>query len=177
MAARFEISKQTSNHLTVSAPGAFLLSPLLALAIVAFFTLILYSASRSARRVLVSSKTPAELSSYLMRFRLIGSGIGLASLGLFWLISYNSGSIVLDRAENVATMRTRITAFLPARQRSVLLDTVERAILDYKPNARRIRLVVSRGGDLAYPIWSDRPGQQEAVAAINAFLGHGPAVR
>ena len=44
------------------------------------------------------------------------------------------------------------------------------AILDQKPNYRRMRLKVFQGDDLAFPVWSDRAGQQEAV---NQFLQAG----
>jgi hypothetical protein len=170
MGARFQILHQTPDRITISAPGTSLLSPWLALFIIAFCLLILYSASHAARRVLASEKTPAELSSYMLRFWLVGSGIMVGSLGLFWLISSNSGSIVLDRGTNIATVHAKMSALLPAQSRTVPLDTVQRAILDFKPNSRRIRLLVDHGSDLAYPVWTDRPGQQEAVAAINEFL-------
>ena len=170
MGARFQIFDQTPARITISAPSASLLSPWLVLFMSAFFLLILYSASRSMHRTLTSSKSPAELSAYMLRFWVIGSGILLGALGLFWLISSNSGSIVLDRGANMATVRAKMSALLPAQSRTVPLDIVQSATLDFRPNARRIRLLVDHGSDLAYPIWTSRPGQEEAVAAINAFL-------
>lgn len=171
MGSNFQILSETPNRITILAPSSSLLSPWLALVIVAFLALILFSAGRSTRRVLASSKTPAELSSYMLRFWIIGAGIGVGSLVLFWLISYSSGSIVLDRTQNVATMSAKMTAFLPSQSRSVPLESIQRATLDDETNAYRIRLVVVRGNDLSYPTWSDRSGQQEAVEAINQFLG------
>ena len=85
-------------------------------------------------------------------------------------LPYTSGSIDLDRSTNQATMTGRMTAFLPAQKHSVDLSSINNAVLDEKPNSRRIRLVVSRGRDLAFPIWSSRAGQDEAVEAINEFL-------
>ncbi len=107
----------------------------------------------------------------MQRFWLIGIGGMLACLLLFWAVSYSSGSIVLDRSSNSAVVQARMTFFLPAQTQSTRLDNIERAVLEYKPNARRIRLIANHGSDLAYPLWSGRPGQQEAVNAINSFLG------
>ena len=64
-----------------------------------------------------------------------------------------------------------MTAFLPARSQTVSLGNVDHATLDAKPNSRRIRLEMNHGSDVAFPIWSSRGGQDEAVRAINAFLG------
>lgn len=173
MGSGFQIIHESPNRITVLAPGTSLLSPWLVLAIILFFALIFFSADHSARRVLAVSKTSAELSSYMLRFRLIGLGIAAGSLALFWVISYSSGAIVLDRDSHTAVVRAKMTAFLPAQSSSIALEDIASATLDYKPNARRIRLVADHGNDLAYPIWSDRRGQQEAVRAINAFLHDG----
>ena len=98
---------------------------------------------------------------------------GVGGALFFWAVGYTSGSIELNRSTNTATITGRMTAFLPAQHRTVSLQSVAEATLDQKPNSRRIRLEVDQGQDLAFPIWSDRPGQQEAVDAINQFLQKG----
>ncbi len=70
-------------------------------------------------------------------------------------------------------MTGKMTAFLPAQHHAVPLATITDATLDEKPNSRRIRLEVTHGQDLSFPIWSDRAGQQEAFNAINQFLHNG----
>ena len=99
--------------------------------------------------------------------------IGVGAAIFFYAIGYTSGSITLDRSTNTATMTGKVTAFLPAQHRTVALDSIADATLDEKPNSRRIRLEVTHGQDLAFPVWSDRAGQQEAVDAINRFLQNG----
>ena len=100
----------------------------------------------------------------------IGAAVTFGAPLLFYCIGYTSGSLDLDKSTNKVSLTAKMTAFLPAQTRTIGLDSVQSAVLDYKPNSRRIRLNVSNGQDLAYPIWSDRPGQQEAVDAINLFL-------
>ena len=175
MAADFQVAHPAQGRLMVVAPSTSLVSMWLVIILVVLFFVIFYTTSRTVRRVLTASKTPAEVSSAVLRYRLLGVAILAGFLGLFWLVSYNSGSIVLDRTTNTATLRVKMTFLLPARSQTTRLDNVERAILDYKPNARRIRLLAHHGHDLAYPIWTSRPGQLEAVDAINTFLGDGHA--
>jgi hypothetical protein len=166
----YQIVSQSPAHLVISVPGASLLSGWIALALIVFLGLMIYTTSRSVRTVYSGIRSPEEVASLVMRYRLIGCAIAVGALGLFWLCAYSSGSIDLDRSANRAVMSSRMTAFLPAQTHSVPLDAVEQAILDTKPNASRIRLLVTHGNDLAYPMWSDRGGQQEAVDAINRFL-------
>ena len=85
-------------------------------------------------------------------------------------IAYSSGSTELDRRSNLATMRAKFTAFLPAGTGSIPLSSVDQATLEAIPNARRIRLIANNGKDLAFPLWTSRAGQAEAVGAINRFL-------
>lgn len=97
-------------------------------------------------------------------------GIGFFSIGVWSLLAYSSGSIELDRRTNLATVRAKMTAFLPAETASMPLSAVDEATLESQPNARRIRLVGNGGEDLAYALWTSRAGQAEAVRAINRFL-------
>ena len=73
---------------------------------------------------------------------------------------------------SVETILTKGEAWLLG-QHTVPLNSITDATLDEKPNARRIRLEVTQGQDLAFPIWSDRRGQQEAVDAIKQFVQSG----
>lgn len=166
----YRVTQATPNHLLITLPGGSL-APLwflaLLLAILLFTT---YGTSRTIKRGLQSKKTLVELRAYILRYRVIGTAISFGSIGLFWLISYSSGSIDLDRTANRATMRSKMTAFLPAQTLSIPLADVDHAIVDYKPNSARIRLVTRNNDDLGYPMWTDRRGQEEAVNAINHFL-------
>ncbi|MGO4212665.1 hypothetical protein AB4043_17800, partial [Terriglobus sp. YAF25] len=92
------------------------------------------------------------------------------ALALFWAASYTSGSIALDRSAGTVAMQWRMSLFLPVRTNTGELKDLEEAVLDTKPNSGRIRLVARTGRDLAYPIWSHRSGQDEAVRTINQFL-------
>lgn len=166
----FRITDATPDHLMISVPGTSLGSSWISVVLIAFFLLLAYTTSRSVRRIYVAEKTPMELRAYVWRYRIIVMTIGLAGLGAFWLLGYSSGSIELDRETNRAMMRSKTTAFLPAQKQSVPLSAVERATLDMKPNSTRIRLITREDSDLGYPMWSDRPGQTEAVKAINHFL-------
>jgi hypothetical protein len=166
----YVVSAMTPDHLLITVPPSSLLPPWLAAVSFAIFVVITYTTSRSVWRVLRPLKSPEELHTYVWRYRATGMGICFFSLGTFWLLSSTSGSIELDRRTNLATMRAKFTAFLPAETSSVPLSAVDEATLDGQPNARRIRLVTNDGNDLGYPLWSDRPGQTEAVQAINRFL-------
>jgi len=101
----------------------------------------------------------------------IGTIVAIGAPLLFLALGYTSGSIVLDRSANRASMTSKMILFLPSTTRSVDLNSVTDARLDQKPNSRRIRLEVAHGRDLAYPMWSDRAGQEDAVNAMNQFLG------
>jgi hypothetical protein len=133
---------------------------------------ITYTTSRSVRRVMRPLlESPEKLHAYVQRYRIIATAVTFGVLAVFWLIAYSGGSIELDRHANRATMRAKFTAFLPAETGSVPLSAVGQAMLDAKPNAKRIRLVTNNGEDLSFPLWTDRAGQAEAVRAINRFLG------
>jgi len=166
----YRVTQATPNHLLITLPGASLAPLWFLLLLLAILLFTTYGTSRTVKRVLQSQKTPAELQAYISRFRMVGTTISFGSIGLFWLISYSSGSIDLDRSANRATMRAKMTAFLPAQTLSIPLAAVDHAIVDYKPNAARIRLVTQSNDDLGYPMWSDRRGQEEAANAINHFL-------
>jgi hypothetical protein len=166
----YRIADATPDHLMITVPGTSLGSSWISVILIAFFLLLAYTTSRSVTRIYRAEKTPLELRAYVWRYRIIVMTIGLAGLGAFWLLGYSSGSIELDRGANRVTMRSKRTAFLPAQTQSLPLAVVERAALDMKPNSARIRLITREDGDLGYPMWSNRPGQAEAVKAINHFL-------
>ena len=166
----YRITEATPDHLMISMPGTSLGSSWISVILIVFFFVMTYTTSRTVQRIYRTQKTTAELSAFVWRYRIILMTIGLAGIGLFWLVGYSSGSIELDRAANQAIMSSKTTAFLPARTQSLALSDVEEAVLDTKPNSARIRLITHRDGDLGYPLWTDRPGQAEAVKAINRFL-------
>jgi hypothetical protein len=170
---------QGSGHLLVSAPGTSLFGPLWIIGIPIFMLLVAFLVAGSLRRNYV--KNVAKYPQLTIKsvepnirfcYRLF-SVIGVGGAIFFWALGYSSGSIELDRSTNTATINGKMTAFLPAQHRTVPLQSVTNATLDYKPNSRRIRLEVSHGQDLAFPIWSDRDGQDKAVDAINQFLQAG----
>jgi hypothetical protein len=166
----YVVTESTPDHLLITMPGNSLGWPWLYVFFLAFFLVAGYLAERSTKRVMRPLKPPAELRVYMRRFRFIWVAIAGGALGFFWLIAYSSGSIELDRRSDIATLRAKFTAFLPAQTISIPLSAVNRATLDAMPNARRIRLVANDGRDLSYPLWTDRPGQGKAVQAINRFL-------
>jgi hypothetical protein len=166
----YVVTEVTPHHLLVTVPGSSLGSSWLSLVLLVIFLVMTYATSRTVWRLYQQEKSPEALRAYVWRYRVLGMGIGCAGLGVFWLVGYSSGSIELDRRSNLATMRAKFTAFLPAETGSVPLSDVDKATLDAKPNARRIRLVTNDGAGLGYPLWSDRQGQAEAVRAINRFL-------
>lgn len=166
----YRVTEMTPDHLLITVPGSSLFSswvPVMLLAIVLF---TVYGTSRTVRRMYRQEKSPEELRAYVWRYRIIRAAGSFAGLGVFWLLGYSSSSIELDRHSNLATMRAKFTAFLPAETGRVPLSEVAEATLDEKPNARRIRLVTNDGAGLGYPLWTDREGQEEAVSAINLFL-------
>lgn len=164
----FVISETTPDHLVVTSTGDFG-PPLLYFGLLIFLMFGTYLASRSVRRVFQQEKSPAELRAYVWRFRLMLMAFCLGVLGLLSLFFYNSGSIDLDRRTNLATMRAKMTAFLPAQTGSVPLSEVSEATLDFSRGTQRIRLITN-DADLGYPLWSDRRGQEQAVRVINQWL-------
>lgn len=167
---------QQHDRLTVTVPPSSLFASWIGLAIFLVlpisFLLVLHSAKRSEENL--RAKYPGHDSRNFDK-RLRAGYIAFVTIAIcaplfFLAVGYTQGSIVLDRATNRAIVRSKMTAFLPSRLQSVDLNSVTGATLDYKPNSRRIRLKVANGSDLAYPVWSDRAGQDEAVDAINHFL-------
>jgi hypothetical protein len=170
IASAYRVIQQTGDRLVIAAPGSSLAGGWMGLVIAGPLLLILYLTSRTVARVYTAEKTPQEVAALVLRYRLFGLALVFVAMGFFWAVSYNSGSIELDRTNNLATMHSKMTAILPERSTSMPLTSVREAMLDAKPNARRIRLLAREGSDLAYPIWSDRSGQDAAVAVINDFL-------
>ncbi len=164
------------GHLTVSAPGSSLFGLWWVIFCLVLTPLLYLAVARSVRRTDAENRIKypqldlASSTASLAKLRNISAVLTLCVPVFFYCIGYTSGSIDLDRSTNQATMTGRMTAFLPAQKHSVDLSSINNAVLDEKPNSRRIRLVVSRGRDLAFPIWSSRAGQDEAVEAINEFL-------
>lgn len=152
---------QQHDRLVVSAPPTSLFASWLGLGIYVFVLICLLLVLRYIKHLM------GQIDNLI--YVVFGLVLILGPL-LFLAIGYNSGSIVLDRATNRAIVRSRMVLFLPAQTKSIDLSSVTDAILDGKPNARRIRLEAADGSDLGYPIWTDRPGQKEAVIAINRFL-------
>ena len=169
--------QQGSGHLLVSAPGTSLFGIWWLIGIPCFSVITAALIQGTLQRNYAKSvrqypqltiKPPTQdIRSMYGLFTVVGIGAAL----FFWAVGYTSGSLDLNRSTNTATMTGRMTAFLPAQKRTVPLNLVTDATLDKKPNSRRIRLEVTHGQDLAFPIWSDRPGQAQAVDAINQFLG------
>ena len=169
----FHIAEQSASRLRIVAPGWSFMQSWIGLVILLLPLVIIYTTSRTVRRVYAMERSPAEVAAGLARYRLAGLALLAVAVGLLWMLSYTRGEIDFDRGTNVVTMRSKMTVFLPERVQTAPLSSVEEAWLDTKPNARRIRLLRHHGPDLAYPVWSDRPGQQQAVEAINAFTGKG----
>jgi hypothetical protein len=167
----FVSTELTPDRLLITMPGSALGWPSLHLFIFSVFLVVTYASSRTVRRVERPLIAPEKLNAYVWRYRAMMMGIGFLSIGVWSLIGYSSGSIELDRRANLATMRAKMTAFLPAETGSVPLSAVDEATLEAIPNARRIRLISNSGEDLAFPMWTGRAGQAEAVRAINQFLG------
>jgi len=167
----YVVSEVTPDHLLITVPGSALGWPWLYVFFFVLFVVVTYTTSRSVRRAQRPlAKSPEELNAYVRRYRIIGSVLSFAGIGAFWLIAYSSGSIELDRRNDLATVRAKFTAFLPAETASMPLSMVNEATLESQPNARRIRLIGNSGKDLAYPLWTSRAGQAEAARAINRFL-------
>lgn len=168
--------EQGSGHLIVAAPGTSLFGAGWVVGFLAGSLLLAFLIAGSVRRnsIKLAAKYPQlSIPSPAKNIRLIyriTPAAGIVAALFFYAVGYTSGSITLDRSTNTAALTARMTAFLPAQHRTVALQSVTGATLDEKPNSRRIRLEVSGGHDLAFPIWTDRPGQEEAVDAINRFL-------
>jgi len=173
-ASAYRIVEQGSQRLVIVAPGSSLLSGWMALVLAAPLLAMLYFTSRSIAKVYADQRPPEQVSSLVLRYRLFGLLLIVGALMAFWAISYTSGSIQLSRATNLATIQSKMTLFLPAREISAPIDSIQSATLDSKPNSRRIRLLLRSGSDLAYPMWTDRAGQEDAVRAINRFLKDSP---
>ena len=167
---------QQPDRLTIAVPPSSLFASWIGLIIFLILPISFYLVLRTARHSeerLRAQYPSHDSNDFDRRYRLTRSGFWVISIcaPLFFLaVGYSSGSIVLDRSTNRAIVTSKMTAFLPSQLRSVDLSSVTDAILDEKPNSRRIRLEVSHGQDLTYPMWSDRAGQEEAVNAINRFL-------
>src|SRR5215472_6984236 len=111
----YVVSEVTPDHLLITVPGSALGWPWLYVFFFVLFVVVIYTTSRSVRRVqrpLV--KSPEELNAYVRRYRIVGGALSFAVIGAFWLLAYSSGSIELDRRSNLATMRAKFTAFFPA---------------------------------------------------------------
>lgn len=168
---------QQHERLVVTAPPSSLFASRLGLGIFLLLWISLFWGMSAAKRSMekLHRKYPQTFDAKNAEKRLrlgyaISTVIGIGTPLLFLAVGYTSGSITLDRNSNRATVTAKMTAFLPSQEHSIDLASVTGAILDEKPNARRIRLEASRGPDLTYPIWSDRRGQEEAVEAMNSFL-------
>lgn len=172
----FQAVQDSPRHLVVSSPGSSMFGAWFLLICLIFFPAIFGLIGRTMKkqdsklRMQYPNSGIAPVSRKVYLVYLIGSAIAIGAPMFFWAIGYTSGSIDLDALTNKATVRAKMMAFVPAQTRTIDLSLVDRATLDYKPNSRRIRLTTLDGSDLAYPIWSDKPGQQEAVVAINHFL-------
>jgi hypothetical protein len=167
---------QQPDRLVVTVPPSSLFASWVGLAIFLILPISFYFVLRSVKNSeqRLSAQYPSRDSSdFGRRYHIARTSFVMISIGaplLFLTVGYSSGSIVLDRTANQASVTSKMILFLPSTTHSVDLNSVTSATLDEKPNSRRIRLEVSRGRDLAYPMWSDRAGQEEAVNAINRFL-------
>lgn len=181
--SNYSTAEQTPGNLVVTARGSSLFGPGWLIGIPLGALLIAFLVAGSVRRLYASnavrypSATVESPDAKVRFFYRLFPAIGIGAAALFYGIGYTSGSITLNRSTNTATMTGKMTAFLPAQHRTVALDSITDATLDQKPNSRRIRLEGTHGQDLAFPIWSDRAGQQEAVDAINRFLQNGSKER
>ncbi len=167
----YQIVERAPDHVVISVPGSSLLSGWLLAGLLLIFLAVAFLSTRSIKRFYADEKSEADIARIVRRNYLFAAGIPVGFCIFFWAVSYTSGSIRLNRATNQAAMESKMTAFLPSRTRTVPLSQVQEAILDEKPNSRRIRLLVEHGSDLAYPMWTGRDGQDAAVTVINDFLG------
>lgn len=102
----------------------------------------------------------------------------LMALGLVWSAAWCWGSwacarsswIVLDSASDTVTVHA--LGFFGSEQSSFPLAQVRHAQIDTgDPPAERIVLILQSGRHWGWTGFSDRDGQEEAVQAINDFLG------
>ena len=167
----FHIAEQSASRLRIIAPGWSFVQSWVTLVMLAVIAPILFFALRSIRKMSALDKSPEQVAAIMSRERLLAVGLIAVSLSILWMLSYTRGEIDLDRGTNLVTMRSKVTVFLPEQVQTAPLNSVEEAWLDAKPNSRRIRLLRRHGPAITYPIWTDRPGQQQAVDAINSFVG------
>lgn len=174
MHGAFQVTEASGSRLVITIPGWSIFLGWTGIILAAVLVTAVFTTSRTVRRVMAYDRSPEQLDKFVSNYRAGGLAITIGGLLLFVLLGYSSGSIMLDRATGIASMRAKMTAFLPSQTLSMPLQDVESASLDAKPNSRRIRLFARSGHDLGFPLWSDRAGQQEAVNAINSFLGVKP---
>jgi hypothetical protein len=176
----FEVLQNTQEHLIIHASGSILLG----FWGIGFFVLLSFVVwwragvtlrkQEAGFRIQYPELPPRDVDTTIRKMHRMAALISVVAIVAWILLSYTSGSIDLDQHTGVATMSAKMTLFLPAQTQTAPLSSLRGAVLDYKPNARRIRLTSSNGDDLSYPTWSDRSGQKEAVDAINRFLTSQP---
>ena len=165
----------TGQHLIVSAPGSSLFSWFLVISIPLIALILLFMLrSQDKKAMELNAQYPNGIKIDIAKRRTLFYSIAGPSLvalaAIFWAVGYTSASLVMDKPTNTAIMHVKMTAFVPSQEQTIPLSSVTGAVLDYKPNARRIRLTTNSGEDLAFPMWTSRGGQKEAVDAINAFV-------
>jgi hypothetical protein len=121
-------------------------------------------------RVRYPELPPRDVDTSVRKMHRMAALITAGAVAAWIMLSYTRGSIDLNQNSGIATMSAKMTMFLPSQTQTAPLSSLTGAVLDYRPNARRIRLTASNGNDMSYPTWSDRTGQKEAVQAINHFL-------
>ena len=109
----------------------------------------------------------------------IKSAFGIA-LGAFWMCLFGffalmgrptTSTLLLDRAGNEVTAVSAGLIFGHDHY-AVPLDQVRHAHLDRgRSAAKRIVLILKSGQHFGFTAFTDRGGQEEAVQAINDFLG------
>ena len=172
----FEVLQDKPRHLLIHAPGSILLGFwgvgfFVLLSLVVWWPAAVTLRKQEARfRVQYPELPPRDVDTTVRKMYRMAALITAGAVAAWMLLPYTSGSIDLDQSSGVATMSAKMTLFLPAQTQISPLSSLTGAVLDYKPNARRIRLTASNGNDMSYPTWSDRSGQKEAVEAINHFL-------
>ncbi len=177
-ASAYHLTYPSASQLQVVVPGGSLFSSWLICAILAILLLVFIPCALTPVRMYkrqpltFPNKTLPQVKEFALKLFFGMTAGSILLLAFIWAASYSSGSIVLDGTNDTASMTAKMTLFLPGKTVSRNLHDVDRAVLDSAPNSRRIRLVTKDGADLAYPMWSNRHGQDEAVNAINRFLNH-----